>query len=479
MGKKKLDVMREHKEYFIRGREQTEKKRALDGAIKRGMDEKTADELFEQIREFANYAFNKSHAAAYSVVTYQTVYLKHYYPAQFMTAVLNNRITDAKEISKYVNYLNSVGIKVLPPDINKSGVKFDTNSDGTVRFGLMAVKNVGEVAVRAVVEEREKGGDFTDLEDLIRRVDNIYINKRMIENLIKGGAFDCFGRTRSTLMASYEQIMDIVASDRKKSDNGQISLFDGLFDDDEKTLSAFSYPSLPEYREVDKLNYEKEVLGMYATGHPLNSYKAALKSFTFNTGALYLADDAAGVDDVEEEESDESGRLDITLNGQYVTIAGVLSDFQKKISKKSGKNMGYGTLEDLYGSIEAVFFSDTFEKFRGLLYDSSFVSVSGTLSLSRGERPKIMVRDVKPLANPEESASAGKPDNGKKILYVKASAKAQLGQIQRLLRLHEGETTVRVQLDNRLMQFTEKVSFSEGLLLDLELLLGSNSVLLK
>lgn len=483
MGKKKVDIMKHNKEVFINGgKPDADKDAVIPGAVKLGMKAEVANALFDQILQFASYAFNKSHAAAYSVITYQTAYLKRYYRAQFMTAILNNRITDAKEISKYVNYLTSVDIKVLPPDINRSKQKFSTEGKA-VRFGLMAIKGVGEQAVAEIVKERELNGRYVDLEDVIRRNADVGLNKRMVENMIKGGVFDCFGRTRSTLMSSYEQIMDIVAHDKKNSESGQLSLFDDLFAADEPAVSSFKYVNLPEYSEVERLGYEKEVLGMYSTGHPLNSFKTALKKYGFNTSMLVL--DEAEQDDGEEELSasvDENGemhdsvRYDTSLNGQRVSMGGVLTEMTKKISKKTGKNMGYGTLEDLYGSIEVVFFTDAFEKYRHLLKENSFISVTGNLSIQAEDRPKITVREVYELTPDGQKKAAEAEKHG--IIYLRMALRNDVvSAVQRILAKHPGDNAVRVKFkDNDVREFPQKVKISDALMFDLGLTLGQENI---
>ena len=401
-----------------------------------------------------------------------------------MTAILNNRITDAKEIGKYVNYLTSVDIKVLPPDINRSKQKFATEGKA-VRFGLMAIKGVGEQAVAEIVKEREQNGVYSDLEDVIRRNAGVGLNKRMVENMIKGGVFDCFGRTRSTLMSSYEQIMDIVAHDKKNSESGQLSLFDNLFGEEDESLQSFTYVNLPEYSEVEKLGYEKEVLGMYSTGHPLNSFKNALKKFGFNTSMLVAEadDDASG--DVEEEtvSLDENGemretvRYDLSLNNQRVSMGGVLTEMTKKISKKTGKNMGYGTLEDLFGTIEVVFFTDAFEKYRHLLKENSFISVTGTLSVQAEDRPKITVREVKELSADGIEEKASEPEKHG-IIYLRMSPRSDVvTAVQRILARYKGDNVVRVKFrDNDVREFPQKVAITDALMFDLGMTVGQENV---
>ena len=303
--------------------------------------------------------------------------------------------------------------------------------------------------------------------------------------MIKGGVFDCFGRTRSTLMSSYEQIMDIVAHDKKNSESGQLSLFDNLFGEEDESLQSFTYVNLPEYSEVEKLGYEKEVLGMYSTGHPLNSFKNALKKFGFNTSMLVAEadDDASG--DVEEEtvSLDENGemretvRYDLSLNNQRVSMGGVLTEMTKKISKKTGKNMGYGTLEDLFGTIEVVFFTDAFEKYRHLLKENSFISVTSTLSVQAEDRPKIAVWEVKELAAGGIEEKASEPEKHG-IIYLRMSPRSDVvTAVQRILARYKGDNVVRVKFrDNDVREFPQKVAITDALMFDLGMTVGQENV---
>lgn len=399
MGKKDAAKMAANKEIFINGKTDDNGNVIIDGAVKRGMPREIADELFEQIKKFAQYAFNKSHATAYSVLTYQTAWLKRYYPLCFLAAVLNNRITNADEVKNYINYLDSINIKVLPPDINKSKVKFSIEGNN-LRFGLMAIKNVGEAAVESIISERDAKGDYADLEDLINRVSGANVNKRMIESMIKGGAFDCFNKTRATLMASYEQIMDTIARDKKNTENGQISLFDTLIDDE---FTRFKYPDIPEYTEINRLMMEKDVLGMYVSGHPLNSFKHELSKMSFNTSMLAIVDDENESEDMDDTEIGyKPVNYDTSLDGRRVKMGGIINTYERKFTKR-GDSMGVGVIEDLYGQIDFVLFSRAFDKCRDYLHENALLTMEGTLLIKEGERPKINVQSVSELTVEEHS----------------------------------------------------------------------------
>ena len=475
MGKKDAAKMAANKKYFIDGKTNDEGKLIIEGAVRRGMPREIADKLFEQIYKFAEYAFNKSHATAYSVITYQTAWLKRYYPLHFMAAVLNNRITNADEVSNYINYLDSINVKVLPPDINKSQVRFSIEGQN-LRFGLMAIKNVGEIAVEGVIAERNAKGDFSDLEDFINRTSGNSLNKRMVESMIKGGVFDSFGRTRATLMASYEQIMDSVMKDKKNCSNGQISLFDELIAAD---FIKFQYTDIAEYADITKLTYEKEVLGMYVTGHPLNTFREQLKALNFNSGMLRVAESEDEAELTGEEEIGfKAVNYDKSFNDKYVKIGGVINQFEKRFTKK-GDAMGVGVIEDLYGQMDFVLYSRTFENYRDLLKDNAFVIFEGKVSVREDESPKIMVSKVYPLEEKETSTEAVSTQKRHLLITLSGDKEAiapLLIETRKLLAGHKGDSEVQIRLDWGLKCAPEKVKISPELEYDLSVIIGRDNV---
>ncbi|MEG1612938.1 MAG: DNA polymerase III subunit alpha [Clostridia bacterium] len=481
MGKKEKEKMLKHEDCFINGKTDENGKVVVDGAVRRGMSVEIAKTLYEQIKKFAEYAFNKSHAAAYSVITYQTAWLKCYYPLHFMAAVLNNRITKAEEVSNYINYLNSINVKVLPPNINKSQVKFSID-ENNLRFGLMAIKNVGEIAVEAVITERNKNGEFSDLEDFVSRIGGNNLNKRMVESMIKGGAFDCFNRTRATLINSYEQIMENMNQYRKNRDSGQISLFDELLDDD---FNKFKYVDIAEYSEHEKLMNEKDVLGMYVTGHPLNSFREALDKLSFNTSMLTVIEPED--DDVVVLEDNEIGyktvNYDKTLNGKKIKIGGVINAFERKLTKKS-ESMGVGIIEDLYGQIEFILYSRRFDVCRDMLYVNAFVVLEGTLVIKEDENPKINVWSVSPLAITDKTSAEQSVDiakNKSKLILTISGERAKVTPIVKEVRkiltnCVAGDCVVIIKVDWADYVIPERVKFSSELEYDIGVIIGRNNI---
>lgn len=284
MGKKKLDVMAREREIFINGQLDEDGNIVVPGCVRNGIDAESANRIFDEMAEFAKYAFNKSHAAAYAVVSYRTAYLKAYYPAEFMAATLNSFLGNLDKIPDYIEECRRLNISILKPDINRSYTKFTVDNEG-IRFGLGSIKNVGTSAVDEIVKERTSNGEFKNFADFCERIKDLSVNKKCVESLIKSGAFDCFEQTRSTLIASYETIIDTISNSNKKSFDGQVSMFDLTETEDEKINEIkYNYTVFPEYSEKEMLFMEKEMLGIYISGHPLEKIKNQLEmQTTINT----------------------------------------------------------------------------------------------------------------------------------------------------------------------------------------------------
>ena len=377
MGKKDMDEMARMKNIFIYGEKNEDGSVKTPGAVLNGVPVEAAEDIFDEMAGFAQYAFNKSHAAAYAVLAYQTAYLKAYYPHEFLAAVLNDRYDKIDEVTKYVIYLKERGIPVLQPDINNSKAIF-TVENNCVRFGLVGIKGVGLAAIETIVKEREQNGPFKSFEDFISRADVKVLNKRLIENLIYAGAFDCFKKTRSQLIQVYDSLLERASTIAKERESNQMSLFGGVLAS-YNTLSV-TYPNILEYDDKAKLSKEREVLGVYVTGHPLTKYMGAFKRFSFKTELLQYY------------EEDEEGNRTYTeiQDGQRVEMGGIITSVSRKTTK-SGTSMATITLEDVYGGIECVFFSKSYEKYKSVLRPEAIVSVSGRLQVRAGQKPSISV----------------------------------------------------------------------------------------
>lgn len=425
MSKKKHDAMEKEREVFLNGI--VDKGVKIDGAIARGVPKDVANKIYDDMISFASYAFNKSHAAAYAYLAYQTAYLKRYYTVEFVTAVLNNRITKIDEIRNYLSYLKERGIGVLPPSINRSFADF-TVENGDVRIGMAAIKNVGAGIINEIVAERERGGDFTGFEEFLTRMTGVTLNKKMLESLIFAGTFDCFSHPRAQLMAVYEQIMDRVAGDQKKKADGQFSFFDvpGLDIKDE-----FVYPDVKEFPLEEKLRHEKEVSGVYLTGHPLEQYQHRLKDFSVNT-SMFKAD----AENEEEAEADAGIR-----DGAQVTVGGMLIEAGRKFTKQN-KELGIGKLEDLYGTVDLVASGYKFNNIKPVWVKDTLVTVTGRLKVN-DMGCSIWVDSVERWKNVTPAA-----DEKKKICFYisfKEDDPSLLDRIQDILHVYPGgdETFVK------------------------------------
>ena len=372
MSKKKAKEMEKQKQLFIYGEKDENGNIVIEGAVYRGVPEDVARDIFEEMESFASYAFNKSHAAAYAVLAYQTAYLKALYPQEFLAAILNNRIDSIEEITKYVLYLKERGIKVLPPDINKSK-QFFSVENGCVRIGLVALKGVGHAAIKSIIEEREENGDYKSFEDFISRVDKTALNKRLVENMIYAGVFDCFKIARSKLICVSGELIDRASLIAKQRDSEQLSFFGTML---EETTLEVNYPEVSEYDLKHKLMMEKEVLGVYVSGHPLENYIDKFKRFNFSLEAL----------DYFEEDEDGVRTYPDLSDGQQVSMGGMITAISKKTTK-TGQSMAFITLEDAYNQIEGVLFPKVYDRFKDKLEKDAIVVLYGKIQLRDEEKP--------------------------------------------------------------------------------------------
>ena len=390
MGKKKLDVMAKEREYFIYGQTDENGNIIVPGCIRNGIDEASANKIFDEMAEFAKYAFNKSHAAAYAVVSYRTAYLKAYYPEEFMAATLNSFLGNLDKVSIYINECKSLGIKILKPDINKSNTKF-TVDDGKIRFGLGSIKNVGIAAIENIVKEREEHGRFESFTDFCERVQQEAVNKKSIESLIKAGAFDEFEQTRSTLIASYENIISAIQDSSKKSLAGQVTMFDLGNDDTSINELKYNFEEHEEYSDKELLAMEKEMLGIYISGHPLDKLTKQIEDVT-NINTI----DIAQIN----EEMQITGKTTKYKDGQIVKYAGIITNIKKRYTK-SNKLMVTANVEDLYGNIEIILFENNYTDVSSCLVEDNIVLIEGKLSVREDEDAKIIVRNIKNFSDVE------------------------------------------------------------------------------
>lgn len=373
MSKKKHDVMAREREYFVHGTD------GVEGAVRRGVPEDVANRIFDEMMDFASYAFNKSHAAAYAVLAYRTAYLKHYYPVEFMTALINSFMGTSEKVAEYVYSAQRQGIRTLPPDVNRSQARFSVEG-GAIRFGLAAVRGVGSAVMEDMVACRERDGDFRSFFDFCERTNGL--NKRMLESLICAGCFDSMGAKRAQLLAVYEQALDGAAATRRVREAGQLSLFDLGGGQDMKQSAAMRLPDVPELQSALLLAREREATGMYLSGHPLDNYRAALDTLSLSVQDLQDADGITGVGD-----------------NAAVQVGGMLTACRQKPTKSGNGLMGYAVLEGVTGSCEAVLFPRTLQQYGDLFLDDMPVLVSGRLNIREDRANSLLVERMQPLGD--------------------------------------------------------------------------------
>ncbi|MBD5645453.1 DNA polymerase III subunit alpha [Clostridium botulinum] len=382
MSKKKHDVMEQERINFIYGNED----QGVKGCINNGIDENVANNLFDSMMDFASYAFNKSHAAAYAVVGFQTAYLIRYYPTEFIAAMLNSVKGDNDKVSFYVNFAKTLGIEIIAPNINESYSNF-TVKDNRIIFGLTAVKNVGEKGIDNIVLSREQKGKFIDLSDFFNKVDTSIINKRLVESLIKAGAFDCLKVYRSKMLAVFEKIMDGIQKQKRNNIEGQVNLFMDIMDNKESSIDI-KYPNIKEFDKKYILQMEKEMTGLYFSGHPLEEYEETLKIQTSHL-----------ISDIISKESLEGNLVDTISSikdGDKVVVGGMITHVSKKLTRNNDM-MAFIVLEDLYSSIEVIVFPKIFNMARSIINEDEVVLLKGRVSLREDEQPKLICEFMEPL----------------------------------------------------------------------------------
>ena len=374
MSKKKRKAMEKEREIFIKG------------AVDRQVPPQTASVIFDEMTDFASYAFNKSHAAAYAVIAYQTAYLKTYFPLEFMAATLNSFMGSTERISLYIQECRRLGISVMPPEVNSSNRKFSVDGEN-IRFGLAAIKNVGHKAADAVRDERKENGSYTSFIEFCKRLANGAVNKKCVESLIKCGAFDSFPVNRRQLLSSYETILESIAKEKRNNIDGQVSLFDASTG--RQNNFSYEFPDIEDFDKQRLLNMEKELLGIYVTGNPLDEYEdVILKTATFFSSQKII-----------DENTDQNRFYD----GKGVTCAGLIRQITKKVTKNNNM-MAFVELEDIYGSIELVVFPNVLDKYSALINDDSKIVVKGKLSLREEEDIKIICDEIHPLRSSTASS---------------------------------------------------------------------------
>ena len=419
MSKKKQAVMEKERANFIYGNEEEQ----VPGCVAKGIPEEVASKIYDEMMDFAKYAFNKSHAACYAVVAYQTAFLKYYYPVEFMAALMTSVIDNSEKVAEYIMVCKSMGIAILPPDINQGESGFSVNGR-SIRYALTAIKSVGRPVIDAVVEERRERGPYVNLKDFITRVAQKDVNKKAMENFIKAGAFDSLPGTRKQFMSAYVQIMDHIIRDRKNNMAGQMSLFD-LVDDSQKEEFDVKLPDVGEYSKEMLLSFEKEVLGVYISGHPLEEWEELWKKGITNTTADFML-------------KEESGET-VVKDNMSVTIGGMIADKKIKYTKND-KIMAFLTLEDLLGSVEVIVFPKDYEKYHEKLTEDNKVFIKGRVSLEEDKDGKLICERVTPF------------DEVQRKLWIKFKTRQEyeenVGELYKMLADSDGQDGVVIYIED-------------------------------
>ena len=452
MSKKKTAVMEKERQNFVYGNEAE----GVKGCIANGIDEKTANHIYDEMIDFAKYAFNKSHAAAYAVVSYQTAYLKYYYPKEFMAALMSSVMDNVSKFSEYIlTCRRMMGIAILPPDINEGESGFSVSGDG-IRYGLSAIKSVGRPVVDAILEERKKNGIFSSMEDFINRMTNKEVNRRTIENFIKSGAMDSLPGTRRQKVAVAPVLLDNKARERKNAWEGQMSLFDLVSEEDKKEFQV-SFPDVGEYSKEELLAFEKDILGVYISGHPLDDYEGLWRKNISATAADFIVD----------EETEEAAVKD----GMKVVVGGLVTGKVVKTTR-SNQLMAFITLEDLMGSVEVIVFPKNYEADRDLLTEDSKIFIKGRVSLGDEPVGKLVCEQVIPFSKVPRQLWLQFED--------KETYQAKEGTILNILKESEGQDSVVIYLKKerakKILPANWKVEASRELLEKLIGQLGENNV---
>lgn len=394
MGKKKLEVMVEERKNFIYGITDENGNIIIPGAIRNGVDEASANKIFDEMVEFAKYAFNKSHAACYAVVAYRTAYMKTYYPTEFMAAMLNSFLTSLNKIPYYMNECQVLGIKVEKPDINKSFARFTVDGESII-FGLAAVKNVGESAVGVITKERERSGKYKDFTDFCERVAGEEVNRKCIESLIKVGTFDSLGKNRRTLLSSFENIIDSIHSDRKKSLSGQMNMFDLGGNNAENKSNLYYYNEREEMFKMEMLSMEKELLGFYISGHPLDEYRDLIKEKSTISSADLIS---VGMENPDENQEEKNSLLNSKIrDGDSVKLIGLISRVKTKVTKNNDI-MAFLTIDDLDGSLPVIVFAKSYMQYRNMIYEDAIVHIEGRVNMKEDDDPSIVAMKINSIS---------------------------------------------------------------------------------
>ena len=461
ISKKKAAQIQKEKDTFIHG----DPERGIVGCVANGIPEQTAQAIYQDIYDFANYAFNKAHAVSYAVVAYQTAYCKRHYPKEYLAALLSSVLDSSDKINEYFNECKEIGIALLPPDVNHSGAGFTVEGD-SIRFGLVAIKGIGRGLIARLTAEREQNGLFADFQDFCRRMDGTDLNKRAVDSLIRAGAFDSMGVRRSQLNAVYEKVMDGIASSNRANLEGQIDFF-GLGAETPQQ-SAVVFPDIPEYSPGELMRMEKEMTGLYLSGHPMDAFRASAR-----------AAGAAPIGRIREDFAQEGGPT-VFADDQQVTVAGVVTSSKTKTTKKNTL-MAYVMLEDDTGSMELLCFAKCLENYGSYLREGSVITARGRLSVRDEKAPQLMCDFAHPLGENAVQPAAAQPEKAKTLyLRLPSLQSPEMEHFRRVIYMFEGQSNpVKIRLSDTGKLIGTTCDLKDSLVRELRERFGAENVVVK
>ena len=473
MSKKKVKDIQRERGAFLHG----DRSRNIAGCAANGIPADVAESIYDEIYDFANYAFNKAHAVCYAVVAYQTAWFKLHHPREYMAALLTSVLDSAEKVSEYINECRDMGIALLPPDVNRSRDSFTVEPEG-IRFGLVAIKNIGRGFIQNMVREREERGLFTGFQDFCQRMYDYDINKRAVENLIRAGAFDCFGAYRSQLVAIHDKLLDSIGDSRRQNVEGQLDFFGMSTGETRRTEVEVVLPKMPEYALDERMRQEREVTGLYLSGHPMNAYREAAR----RAGAVHIAS-------INEDFAQEGGPTSYQ-DEQRITVAGIVMAYKTK-STRSGSLMAYATVEDDTSSIELLCFAKMLEKYGRFLKEGTAVLVKGKLSVRDEKPPQILCDSAFPLSGgegaelppeaPAPQAKAGVQVLEGKVLWLRlpSADHPALAHVNRVINMFPGQTPARLVFSDTGKRLGTTCLLGKSLVEELVEALGQENVVIR
>ena len=462
MSKKKHKVIDAERIAFVHG----DPERGIEGAVARGIPEAVADSIYDEILDFASYAFNKAHAVSYAIVVYRTAYMKRHYPQQYMAALLTSILDNSAKVAEYIAECRDMGIKLLPPDVNASGANFTVDGKN-IRYGLVAIKGIGWGAIESMVAERTADGPFEDFEDFCRRMHGKELNKRAVENLIKAGAFDSMGYKRRALIQIAGTVIDSIAQSARDNISGQLDLFGDFDEQGQKPPAVIPIPDVPEFSPMEKMAMERETTGLYLSGHPMDSYRDVAR----RAGAVPIG---AVTSDFASEEGPRRFQ-----DNQLITVAGVVASSRTRTTKNNTL-MSYIQLEDDSGTMELMAFQRALDQGGAYIKDNAALLVKGRISVRDEKEPQLMVDSIRPISDLNAPGAAAPPPKGSKLwVKVKSSQDPILDRIRLILTMFPGQQQMILYCEEEKKRIGTSCLIHEGLVLELEELLGKENVVVK